>query len=352
MNEAVLTFSARIGTGIQVRDFRTIAQIAEDSGFDQIWTGNDLFKRSGIVPVTLALAATSRIKVGSSVLNPVSLHPAEIAMLAANLQDLSGGRYLLGIGAGSEVYLRWAGVEPTSPVRRTREGMLAVRALLNGASPAGVPGVAAGWQPAARLEAGAAPTPIYLGGMGPRMLELAGREADGVLALCLPPSRYHWVTERIAAGAQKRGRSIDDLDVACCVWVAIDSDRGRAETMLAEKIALYSGALSRDALAGAGFDPDDFLRLQQLVDAGDVQGATRAVTRQMLTLGIAGDVPAVIDRCQELIDEGVRHLSFGHPHGADRVEAIKVLGSQVLPALRSYANSRAEQQPSKGNVQQ
>jgi 5,10-methylenetetrahydromethanopterin reductase len=219
---------------------------------------------------------------------------------------------------------------------------------LNGGSPADLPGVSAGWQAAARLEAGAAPTRIYLGGMGPRMLELAGREADGVLALCLPPSHYHWVTAHIAAGAQKSGRSTDQLDVACCVWVAIDGDRDRAETMLAEKIALYSGALSRDALAEAGFDPDEFSRLQELVTAGDVRGATRAVTRQMLALGIAGDVSAVIDRCQELIDQGVRHLSFGHPHGADRVEAIKVLGTQVLPALRSYANGRAEQQPSEG----
>lgn len=348
----MLTFSARIGTGVDVRDFRTIAEIAEDCGFDQIWTGNDLFKRSGIVPVTLALAATNRIKVGSSVLNPVSLHPAEIAMLAANLQDLSGGRYLLGIGAGSEVYLRWAGLQPSSPVRRTREGIRAVRALLSGGSPANVTGVAPGWQSAARLEAGAAPTPIYLGGMGPRMLELAGRDADGVLALCLPPNRHHWVTERIAAGAAKRGRSTADVDIACCVWVAIDSDRERAEAMLAEKIALYSGALSRDALAGAGFDPDEFVRLQELVTAGDVRGATRRVTRQMLSLGIAGDVPAVIDRCQELVDHGVRHLSFGHPHGADRVAAIKTLGTQVLPALRSYASSRADQQQSEGNVHQ
>ncbi|MFC8845314.1 MULTISPECIES: LLM class flavin-dependent oxidoreductase [unclassified Micromonospora] len=317
-----MRFSIRIGSGVPARVFRDCALTAEEFGFDQVWTGNDLLRRSGVVPVTLALAATSRIHVGSSVLNPVSLHPAEIAMIAAGLQDLSDGRYLLGIGAGSEVFLRWAGLEPGTPVRRTREGLRAVRTLLAG-------GVPSGWHERAVLKDGPpAATPIYVGAMGPQMLALAGREADGVLALCLPPDRLDWFTAQV--GATK-----PDFDLACCLWVSIDEDRDAARAHLAQKIAAYSGSLAPATLEAGGFDVEKFRYVQSLVTAGDPAAAAAAVDDDMLRLGIAGDVRDVTHRCQELISSGVRHLSFGQPLGASLTDAVALLGRSVLPLLRT-----------------
>ncbi|MFI5893489.1 LLM class flavin-dependent oxidoreductase [Actinoplanes sp. NPDC051513] len=316
-----MRFSVRLGSGTPAKVFRDCAVTAEELGFDQIWTGNDLLRRSGIVPVTVALAATSRIRVGSSVLNPVSLHPAEIAMIAAGLQDFSGGRYLLGLGAGSEVFLRWAGLALPTPVRRTREGLRAVRTLLAG-------GVPDGWHERAALKDGPAPTPIYLGAMGPKMLALAGREADGVLALCLPPTQFDWFAGRVGDAASK-----PDFDLACCLWVSIDDDRDAGRARLAAKIAAYSGSLAPDTLAAAGLDVERFRHVQSLVTAGDLAAATAAVDDDMLRLGIAGDVHDVIDRCLELKASGVRHLSFGQPLGGSLTEAVALLGRHVLPHL-------------------
>ncbi|MAT05944.1 MAG: hypothetical protein CL424_12970 [Acidimicrobiaceae bacterium] len=226
MSGEPLTFSVRLPSGTPSSEFVAAATAAESVGFDQIWTGNDQFKRSGIVPVTLALAATSRIRVGSSVLNPVTLHPIEIASLVAGLQDVSGGRYLLGLGAGSEVYLRWAALDLASPVARTRRGLRIVKALLEDRPVADLPGEE-GWSEQARLIGPPVPaTPVYVGAMGPKMLAMAGREADGVLALCLPPSHVEWVREQVGTPRASA------FDLACCIWVSIDDDADAARERL------------------------------------------------------------------------------------------------------------------------
>ncbi len=329
---APLRLSVRWGSGVSGRDFRDAAVLAERYGFDQIWSGNEVFQRSGIIPYTLALDATERIEVGSSVLNPVSMHAVDIADITASLQDFSGGRFVLGIGAGSQVRLPWAGLNPPPPVVRTRRALRAVRALLEGRSPADVPGAGEGWQPMAKLADGAcAPTRIYLGSMGPKMLQLAGREADGVIALCLPPTRFHWVQEQIDIGSDGAERP---FDLGCGLWVSIDEDRDLARGLLAELIAKEAGALSDDALEGAGYDLEKFTRIKELHSSGRVAQSVALVDNRMLRLGIAGNVSDVIDQCLDLIDQGARHISFGGRLGPRRLEAIELIGSRVLPELR------------------
>lgn len=326
-----LRLSVRWGSGVGAVNFVNAAMLAEKCGFDQIWTGNDLFARSGIIPMTLALNATEHIKVGSSVLNPVTMHPAELAGIAAALQDFSGGRFILGMGAGSEVFIPWAGITPASPLVRTRTGLRAVRALLEGRSPAEVDGAGTGWHGNAKLKEGAAlPTPIYIGAMGPKMLQLAGREADGVIALCLPTSRFHWVKEQIEIGSAGTRR----IDLGVGLWVSTGDDQIAAERLMAHAIASYSGALSKDALAGAGYDVDRFDRIQELVTAGDLEGATDRVDKDMLKLGLTGSLTDITDQCLELIDQGARHISFGYPLGPTPMESIRLIGENVLPILR------------------
>src|SRR5918994_2531446 len=111
--------SLRLNNDVGVDEFVELARLAESLGFDQIWLSNDLFFRSAPVVLAAAATATSAIRLGTCVLNPYSMHPAEIAMTAATLQELSRGRFLLGLAAGAEDFLRWAGIERPSPIRRT-----------------------------------------------------------------------------------------------------------------------------------------------------------------------------------------------------------------------------------------
>lgn len=328
-------FSVRIGGapgGVQGIVDRAV--FAEEVGFDQVWTGNDIFGASGLVHLAAIAMKTSRIRFGSGILDPVSLHPAQIAMYASELQELSGDRFLLGLGAGSDVFFSWAGIEPVTPVRRTREAVVAIRELVHGRSPEGVPGAGEGWTSQAVLK-NPRPVPIYVGAMGPRMIEMTGRYADGALPLCLPPTHVFNVMEQLRIGAEKAGRAVTSLDVAACVWVSIAEDRSVARRLLAAHIAEYGGSLSTAALEQNGLDPDEFARTQGLMLEGRRDDAIASVTDGMMRLGIAGSVGDVIDQCGALIEAGARHISFGPPMGPDTQESTRLLGAKVLPELRA-----------------
>jgi 5,10-methylenetetrahydromethanopterin reductase len=334
-----ITFSVRLGGhGRSIADLTELAVLAERSGFDQAWVGNDFLGHPGIPALASMLIATETITIGSGVLDPVSIHPGQLAQLASGFQELSDGRFVLGLGAGSDVFFGLAGIEPARPVPRTREAIVAIRALTSGTSPAGLPGAAEGWQPQARI-VNPRSVPIYVGAMGPRLLELTGRLADGALPLCLPPRHVHNAIRQIGLGASKAGRDVAELDVAACIWCAIGEDRDEARRLLARHISLYSGSLSRDALAENGLDPDEFAHVQSLVLDGREDEAVDAVlsSSSMLELGIVGSAADVVEQCRELLHTGLRHISFGPPLGADGARAIGILGKHILPELRGVA---------------
>ena len=305
-----LTFSVRFNNDVSPAEYVRLAALAEESGFDQIWVSNDLFFHSAAVLVTAAASATSRIKLGVGVFNPVSMHSSEIAMVAASLHELSGSRALLGIGAGADRFLGWAGIPFDAPVQRTERAIKQIRALLAGDAP---------WAPDGRMRIEVTPVPIYVGAMGPRMLRMAGRVADGALPLLFPPSHYRVAADQIAEGAAAAGRDPQAIDVAACIWCSISLDAKRARQALAEKIEYYGPSFSPDLLARAGLKASDF-------DAG-------AISPEMLSLGVAGGPQDVVIACNKLAADGARHISFGPPLGPDPHEAMRVLRAEVLPAL-------------------
>lgn len=325
--------SLRLNNDIDPGTFVELAQLAEASGFDQLWVSNDLFLRSAPVLVTAAATATSRLQLGTGIMNPYSVHPSELAMVATTLQEVSDGRFLLGLGAGAEDFLAWAGLARPSPLHRTREAVVAIRALLAGERPADAVGAGGGWTADAHLRTTAIATPIYLGVMSPRMLALAGELADGALPLLFPPEHFATAAEQAAAGATAAGRDPAELDLAACVWVSIDEDADRARHVLATKIAYYGPSFAPYLLERAGLSVSDFDEISAVLRTGGPDAAARLVTDQMLALGIAGSADDVIARCRGLIDAGARHLSFGPPLGPDPLRAIEVLGREVLPAL-------------------
>jgi 5,10-methylenetetrahydromethanopterin reductase len=321
-----MKFSVRFNNDLPAERFIHVAALAEEAGFDQIWISNDLFWHSAPVLVAAASRVTSQIALGVGVFNPVSMHPAEIAMAASSLQEVSGGRFCLGLGAGADEFLNWAGLAGGPPVTRTERAIKDLRALFAGDAPEG-------WRPEGRLRTGPASVPIYIGAMGPRMLQLAGRLADGALPLLLPPKRYVFAAAQIFEGAREAGRDLDSLDVAACIWCSIDGDQARARRALASKIAYFGSSFSPDLLRGVSLTLDDFGSIQQAMSDGDIERATDLVTPAMLSLGVAGSVDEVVEAGTRLLAAGARHISFGPPLGPDPEQAVEALGKKVLPEI-------------------
>ena len=322
-----MKFSVRFNNDLTAERFVRLAVLAEEAGLDQIWISNDLFWRSAPVLVAAAARATSRIALGVGVFNPVSMHPVEIAMAAASLQEVSGGRFCLGIGAGADEFLGWARLAPGPPVARTARAIQDVRALLSG-------GVPEDWRPEGRLRMAPASVPIYVGAMGPRMLRLAGRMADGALPLLLPPERYGFAAGEINGAARAAGRDPKQLDVAACIWCSIDADQARARRALAAKIAYYGSSFSPHMLEAASLTVEDFRPIQSAMSEGNAELATDLVSPPMLRLGVAGGSAEVLEACTGLVAAGARHISFGPPLGPDPEQALTALGGVVVPALR------------------
>ena len=319
---------------LPVTTFVELATRAEEAGFDQVWVSHDLFLRSAPVLLSAAATRTHRVRLGVGVLNPYSAHPVELAMHAATLQELSGGRAILGIGAGAPGFLGQAGVAQERPLARTRQALLACRALLDGAPPAGTAG-SGPWGRSAHLLAIPPPrVPIYLGALSPRMLALGGELADGVLALLFPPEHYPVARAQVARGRDRAGRPPGAVDVPACVWVSVDKDREAANEALAHKLVFYGPELAPYLLERSGLAQEDFEPAAAARQRGRPDEAARLITPAMLRLGIAGTPEEVVARCAPLLAQGATHLSFGPPLGPDPLTAVELLGRDVIPRLR------------------
>jgi 5,10-methylenetetrahydromethanopterin reductase len=331
-----MRFSIRLNNDLPLPEYVGLAQAAESAGFDQFWVSNDLFLRSAPVILAAIGSATSKIEVGSCILNPYTINPAELAMLAATMDELTGNRFNLGLASGASDFLSWVGLDHGKPIGAMRESVAAIRALLAGERPE-PNGTFLPWTGDAYLRFDAPRvTPIYIGALGPNMLRLAGEVGDGVLPLLFPPEHYHEVRSYLDEGVSKRSPALSDLDYAACIWVSLAEDAASARRVLAEKIAYYGPHLSPLIMQRLGLTDADFAPIKQAVVAeNDLDKATAMVTDQMLAIGVVGQPEDLIARLEPLVAAGARHLSFGPPLGPDPLAAIRLMGDTVLPYFRT-----------------
>ena len=255
-----MRFSIRLNNDLPLAEYVRLAQAAEQFGFDQFWVSHDLFLRSAPVILSAVSQATTRIEIGTCILNPYTINPAEIAMFASTMDELSGGRFNLGLAAGARDFLEWVGIEQTHPLAAVRETIEAVRALQRGERAAQT-GTFLHWNEDAYLRFRAPRvTPIYVGALSPKMLMLAGECADGALPLLFPPEHYFTVRPLIEQGLALRAapNAADAFDFAACIWVSLAQDANTARRVLAQKIAYYGHALSPLIWARLGLTREDF----------------------------------------------------------------------------------------------
>jgi 5,10-methylenetetrahydromethanopterin reductase len=332
-----LKFSLRLNNDHPVADYVTLATAAEAAGFDQFWVSDDLFLRSAPVILAAIACATERIEIGTCILNPYTINPAEIAMLAATLDELSNQRFNLGLSSGAADFLKWIGITPSKPRTAVIETIQAINRLLSG-EPVPYDGHFLQWTNEAYLRfRPLRRVPIYLGAMSANMLRTIGQQADGGLPLLFPPESYESVISTIHEGAKMAGRDQNKLDIAACIWVSVSDDRAAAEDVLKEKIAYYGHAMSSLVLDRLGLTQADFTAIEQAAMVeNDLEKAKSLVTEPMMRIGIAGTATDLIPRLEGLVAMGATHISFGPPLGSDLLEAVESIGREVIPYFQQY----------------
>ena len=300
------------------------AQAAERLGVYSIWSA-EAWGHDGITPLAYLAGKTETIKLGTGIIQGGTRTPALVGMTAMSLQSMSGGRFMLGLGtSGPQVVEGWHGVPFAGAVSRLKETAEIVRMVCNGERlvyegrhyTLPLPG-----GEGKAIRSGSPPTeppPVYLASLGPRSLEICGEFADGWLGTSFIPETADVFFDDIRAGAERAGRSLDDLDLEAAAGVTFTDDPEREATRHARGMAFTFGAMGS---AKTNFYNDAFCRQGWADAAKEVQrlwiNGERDLARERVPVELAfkvnliGDDADVLERLRVYRDAGVNTLRAG-----------------------------------------
>jgi probable F420-dependent oxidoreductase len=256
------------------------ARMAEEAGLHSAWDYE--FYKNPFVMLGAAAAATQRINLGTGIAAAFSRTPFELANAAADVDELSGGRTILGVGAGAADFLgAFHGDDFSAPVARMREYVTAVRRSWDYLHTGELVALEGKYYPLNPLPLnpwGARGTvrpriPIYLAAMRPRMMELAGETADGLLTYLQTPEFVTEVTRpRIAAGAGRAGRDPSEVDLASMVICSVCDDRVEAQRRARIQVGMYVAyPVGDEVVRFHGFQAEQ-AKIQQALFTGGLAG--------------------------------------------------------------------------------
>ena len=318
----------------------TFAVEAERLGVHSLWTaegwGND-----ALTPLAFMAGRTQTIKLGTGIMQIGARTPAMVAMSAITLSSLSDGRFILGLGtSGPQVIEGWHGVRFDRPVQRTRELIEIVRLVASGERLTYEGEIHRLPLPESqgrglRPSVGPAEFPIYLASLGPRNLELTGELCDGWIGAAFIPETADVFFDRIRAGAERAGRSFDDIDLQAPVAVEFGDDVDEIAKRHARGYAFTFGAMGSrsdnfylNAFARQGY-ADEGREVQRLWLDGDREAAADRVPVELaLKTNLLGTDEMIRERLRVYRDAGVTTLRAG-VRGDSLAERLDNLGRLI-----------------------
>jgi len=317
-----------------------LARSCEAAGYDQIWMPDERFYRECYTQLAVIAQNTRRVKLGTAVTDPYSRHPAMTAAAMASVDEISGGRLVLGLGAGVSGFAEM-GVKREKPARAMREAVEVIRPLLRGER-VSYEGEIIKVQKAKLDFTPIRPEiPIYVAGAAPLVLRTAGRAGDGViLGDFADAAVVRWGLDQVAEGAAAAGRSLGDLYKMVWLQTFIHPDgqvaRDNARWMVA--FVLWGTRAFHDKMgvtlppalaANLNFDyhlsPDAAGEVARLVPDD--------LVRKFV---LAGSPDELVEQVRELQATGIQQVAI-HPWsfaGMSSEQAIDLFARTVIPRLR------------------
>ena len=286
--------------------YLALAAQAEAAGYDTLWTGE---VGGGDAVTTMALLAshTKRVNVASGILPIQTRTPILLGMTGASLGHIAPGRIRLGLGVSSRIIVnQWHGLPFEQPQDQLREAVQIIRAVLAGERVTfegkfyRIRNFRLMQPPPPK------PVPIYLGALGPRMLQLAGEIADGVLLNWTPPEAVPQSISQIEIGAKRAGKNVGDLEIAAFIRTSVTDDPAPARQWLARDITGYCIVDSYARyFAGCGF-ATEVDAVNAAWKAGDRGGAVKQISERFLDgLGVVGPADFCRQRLAEFAKAGL-----------------------------------------------
>ena len=323
---------------------------AEGLGFDSAWTA-EAYGNDAVTTAAWILASTTKLRVGTAIMQMPARTPAMAAMTAMSLDHLSGGRFILGIGAsGPQVIEGWHGVPYGRPLTRTREYIEIIRKVLAREEPLthdgfhyhipiGGEGTTGLGRPLKSILHGDTGLPIYTASISSAGLRCAGEVADGVFPIWMDPERFDVVGEPLQEGFAKAGggKSLENFNVCPMVAVAISDDLEKARMPFKMNMALYIGGMGarnknfyNDYAKRLGFE-EAAVKIQDHYLARERKEAVAAVPDELVdAVALVGTRDRIRDRLGAWKEAAKQRRVDTLLIGTGQPEALQLLAEELL----------------------
>jgi len=324
-----------------------ISKVNEDAGFDSIWVPDHiLFIPPGIVPEAWSVLAatavtTERAVLGTCVSDPHRHHPAVLAQKVATVDQISGGRVILGLGAGEAMNLEPFGIEWKKPVSKLIETVTIMRRLWTGEI---LSYEGKFWrlkEAFLQINPVRRKVPIYFGANSPHTLRLTGQMADGWLSIPLSPKLYRERLKFVKEGAEKAGRSMDEIDTGIYLYTSVTENAEDAhrqiETIKSQVIP------SPELLLEAGYDvelSDDLRSLSYFKALADSEWVEKFLAfgnliprEAAIDFSVAGTARDCIDKIDEYVKAGAKHILLINV-GPDPRKVVELYSEEIIPYFK------------------
>ena len=326
-----------------------LIQQAESMGYDSVWTA-EAYGNDAVTSAAYVLAQTSKIRVGTAIMQMPARTPAMCAMTAMSLDQLSGGRFIVGLGAsGPQVVEGWHGVPYGKPVTRTKEYIQIMRKIFEREGPVEFDGQiyqmpnqsegTTGLGKPLKSILAATDIPIYTASITPAGLRCAGEVADGVFPVWMDPNKYDVLGESIEQGFEKggNGKSLKDFDIAPFVTVAMNDDLDAAYDALRPWLALYIGGMGaknknfyHEYATRLGYG-DAANQIQELYLSGKKPEAEALVPNELLDeVSLIGPRERIIERLGPWKEAGKRGEVGSMLLGVQDPVVLELLANEML----------------------
>ena len=326
-----------------------LIQQAESMGYDSVWTA-EAYGNDAVTSAAYVLAQTSKIRVGTAIMQMPARTPAMCAMTAMSLDQLSGGRFIVGLGAsGPQVVEGWHGVPYGKPVTRTKEYIQIMRKIFEREGPVEFDGQmyqmpnqsegTTGLGKPLKSILAATDIPIYTASITPAGLRCAGEVADGVFPVWMDPTKYDVLGESIEQGFEKAGsgKSLKDFDIAPFVTVAMNDDLDAAYDALRPWLALYIGGMGaknknfyHEYATRLGYG-DAANQIQELYLSGKKPEAEALVPNELLDeVSLIGPRERIIERLGPWKEAGKRGEVGSMLLGVQDPVVLELLANEML----------------------
>jgi F420-dependent oxidoreductase-like protein len=320
---------------------------AESMGYDSVWTA-EAYGSDAVTPATWILANTTKIKVGTAIMQMPARTPACTAMTAMSLNQMSKGRFIIGLGAsGPQVVEGWHGIAYGRPITRTREYIDVIRKVMarevveyegyhynlpyQGDDATGL-----GKPLKSILEADKS-IPIYTASITPIGLSCSAELADGVIPVWMNPDRYDVFEPGITKGLEKAGKSLADFNVAPFVSCSMGDDLDQCRMPVKGMMSLYIGGMGargknfyNDYAKALGYE-EAANKIQDLYLAGDKMEALMAVPDELVDeVALVGPKERIVERLQAWKAASEKGHVGSMLIGAGQTEALEVIANEML----------------------